>query len=39
LRPDADAVLFGQCGHNVTWERTDDLCQVLTAFLQRTELE
>lgn len=39
LRPDADAVLFGQCGHNVTWERTEDLCQVLTTFLQRTELE
>ncbi|MBD1602210.1 alpha/beta fold hydrolase [Pseudomonas typographi] len=39
LRPDADAVLFGQCGHNVTWERTADLCQLLTAFLQRTELE
>ena len=39
LRPDADAVLLGDCGHNVTWERTADLCQVLTAFLQRTELE
>jgi pimeloyl-ACP methyl ester carboxylesterase len=39
LRPDADAVLLGQCGHNVTWERTADLCRVLTAFLQRTELE
>lgn len=39
LRPDADAVLFGNCGHNVTWERTEDLCQVLTAFLQRTNLE
>lgn len=39
LRPDADAVLFGNCGHNVTWERTADLCRVLTAFLQRTELE
>lgn len=39
LRPDADAVLLGNCGHNVTWERTADLCRVLTAFLQRTESE
>lgn len=39
LRPDADVVLFGRCGHNVTWERTADLCRVMTAFLQRTELE
>jgi pimeloyl-ACP methyl ester carboxylesterase len=36
-RPDADLVVFGACGHNVTWERTPDLLSALAAFLHRTE--
>lgn len=33
LRPDADLVVFGRCGHNVTWERTASLLAVLDAVI------
>jgi len=32
-RAATDAVLFGRCGHNVTWERTADLHAVIQRFL------
>ncbi|MDR5822467.1 alpha/beta hydrolase [Caballeronia sp. LZ043] len=36
-RPDADLTIFGDCGHNVTWERTTDLLAALDAFVHRIQ--
>jgi pimeloyl-ACP methyl ester carboxylesterase len=35
MRPDVDAVLFGNCGHNIAWERGSDLLEAINAFLRR----